>query len=70
MPNTASFGICVLACARRAAAPPDAPFTQGQALFTDDFHGRFGLRTTTNHLELRNFRVYRITAEASPNHMK
>jgi hypothetical protein len=40
MPNTASIGICVLACALRAAAPAGAPFTQGQALFTEDFSHR------------------------------
>ena len=43
------FAVCMLVCILRAAAPAGAPFTQGRALFTDDFRG--GLARWTSELE-------------------
>src|SRR5580658_3210316 len=47
--HKAILGVCVLAYALRAAAPPGAPFTLGPRLFADDFRG--GLAQWTSELE-------------------
>ena len=50
MPCQVSVGVCVLAFTLCAAALPEAPFTQGRSLFTEEF--RDGLARWSAELEL------------------